>query len=153
MIVFDLQCECGFCFEGWFKDHDDFENQLATGLLSCPGCGDVRGIRKILSPVIYSKGSAKAAALEISSSTGRDGEDVTRAIENTLRTLRQFVEHNFEDVGAEFAVKSLKIHYGTEEPKNIRGVVTPAEEDLLRKEGIDFFKIPLPGKKEDDNTH
>lgn len=107
MIVFDLQCECGFCFEGWFKDHDDFENQLATGLLSCPGCGDVRGIRKILSPVIYSKGSAKAAALEISSSTGRDGEDVTRAIENTLRTLRQFVEHNFEDVGAEFAVKSL----------------------------------------------
>ncbi|MFH1216235.1 MAG: DUF1178 family protein [Pseudomonadota bacterium] len=152
MIAFDLQCECGLFFEGWFKDHDDFENQVAEGLLSCPQCGVSHCIRKILSPVMYSKSSTREVSLQSGKSAVTNEENLTRAVENTLRNLQQFVEHNFEDVGAEFAVKSLKIHYGNEEPKNIRGVVTEAEEDLLRKEGIDFLKIPLLNKN-DENKH
>ena len=38
--------------------------------------------------------------------------------------------------------EALKIHYGATEPRNIRGVSTPAEEEILKEEGIEFFKIP-----------
>jgi hypothetical protein len=36
MIVFDLACECGFLFEGWFKDHEEFTRQEREGLLRIP---------------------------------------------------------------------------------------------------------------------
>jgi len=50
MIVYDLACECGYIFEGWFQDRDDFVAQQEAGLLNCPDCGG-NTIRKILSPV------------------------------------------------------------------------------------------------------
>ena len=49
MIVFDLACTCGFQFEGWFRDHEDFSAQGRAGLLQCPSCGG-SAIRKLLSP-------------------------------------------------------------------------------------------------------
>jgi hypothetical protein len=36
MIVFDLACECGLIFEGWFSDRADFACQDNLGLLVCP---------------------------------------------------------------------------------------------------------------------
>ena len=36
MIIYDLQCEALHRFEGWFKNPDDYEQQLASGLLACP---------------------------------------------------------------------------------------------------------------------
>jgi hypothetical protein len=50
MIVYDLACGCGYIFEGWFQDREDFVAQQEAGFLSCPDCGN-NAIRKILSPV------------------------------------------------------------------------------------------------------
>ena len=50
MIVFDLVCYCGYTFEGWFNDRQDFECQQTASFLVCPRCNS-REIRKILSPV------------------------------------------------------------------------------------------------------
>lgn len=74
-------------------------------------------------------------------------ENIEAAV-NILRQLQEFVEKNFEDVGAEFAEKTLKIHYGVEEPQNIRGVVSEEEEKVLNREGISLFKIPMMKKNE-----
>ena len=57
--------------------------------------------------------------------------------------MAEFVEKNFEDVGADFTKEALKIHYGVTEPRNIRGVSTPEEEKTLKEEGIEFLKIPV----------
>jgi hypothetical protein len=38
----------------------------------------------------------------------------------------------------------LKVHYGQAEERNIRGVTTESEEDMLKKEGVPFVKIPMP---------
>jgi hypothetical protein len=46
--VFDLQCEHGHLFEGWFGSHDDYNNQQARGLLTCPVCHSA-DIKKMLS--------------------------------------------------------------------------------------------------------
>ena len=50
MIVFDLACGCGYTFEGWFQDRQDFDKQQTAAFLVCPVCGG-REIRKILSPI------------------------------------------------------------------------------------------------------
>ena len=60
------------------------------------------------------------------------------------QAIAHYVDNNFDNVGADFAEEALKIHYGVNEPRNIRGVSTPQEEETLRKEGVEFLKFPLP---------
>ena len=38
MIVFDLQCDKGHAFEGWFEDSQAFNKQKKKGLITCPSC-------------------------------------------------------------------------------------------------------------------
>src|SRR5438045_5533830 len=46
MKVLNLQCTQRHGFEGWFGSEDDFQGQLARGLVECPICGDT-GIAKL----------------------------------------------------------------------------------------------------------
>ena len=147
MIIFDLACECGFLFEGWFKDHEEFASQQREGLLTCPKCGGRRCLRKVLSPVAYQKSCGTLTDRQPSAEM--DPARLADSVMQSMRTLQEFIEKNFEDVGSDFTRKTLKIHYGVEEPKNIRGVVTPAEEKILDKEGIRYLKMPMPRKKEE----
>jgi hypothetical protein len=142
MIVFDLACVCGYTFEGWFQDRNDFENQQTASFLVCPQCGS-REIRKILSPTRFHSAGSQTAPLP-----GEDSPDAVsrEEAEKALETLQKFVEENFEDVGAELARESLKIHYGVAEPRNIRGVATETEEKRLKEEGINLLKIPMLAK-------
>ena len=147
MIVFDLACSCGFSFEGWFQDRQEFDNQLSSSLLVCPECGS-HEIRKILSPIRFqSAGSDVESPLQQNNTVAVSREEAEKA----LATLQKFVSENFEDVGADLAKESLKIHYGFSEPRNIRGVTTEAEEKQLRKEGINLIKIPIPVRSEGMN--
>ena len=63
-----------------------------------------------------------------------------------------FVEKNFDDVGADFTKEALKIHYGVTEPRNIKGVSTREDEKLLKEEGVDYVKIPMPVEKNDTDA-
>jgi hypothetical protein len=147
MIVFDLACDCGYTFEGWFQDRNDFENQQIASFLVCPLCGS-REIRKILSPIRFQTSNIEEKYLIHEDS--RDSVSAEDA-EEALKTLQRYVEENFEDVGADLATESLKMHYGVTESRNIRGVTTESEEKKLKEEGINFLKIPMPGKREKTN--
>ena len=129
MIVFDLRCSKDHRFEGWFDNIDDLKNQLAQGQLACPCCGNIN-IERVLSPVSIKKKTAPA-------------DDLKNAYK-TWRNLCRYVQDNFEDVGHNFAKEALKVHYGHAEERNIRGVTTEPEEDMLKKEGVSFVKIPMP---------
>ena len=63
----------------------------------------------------------------------------------------EYINNHFEDVGPGFTKQALKMHHGVEEKKNIKGSATLEEEKILRDEGVDFLKVPLPkvdkGKK------
>lgn len=72
----------------------------------------------------------------------RNDQDVSPA--QTLQFFNQYIEKNFEDVGDKFAEVALKIHFGDEEKRNIKGTTTPQEEANLKEEGVSFIKIPLP---------
>ena len=151
MIVFDLICACGFPFEGWFKDRDDYEMQLKLGALQCPECGNEQ-VHKVLSPVAVRKTSLVSAASPkpvspdshpIDSVSGE--AEVGRKI---LEKLQKYVEKNFEDVGPKLAEESLKMHYGVSKQRNIRGTTSEEQEKVLKKEGIELLKIPMIVKKD-----
>lgn len=141
MIVYDLACICGITFEGWFQDRGAFLSQQESGLLVCPGCGS-NAVRKILSPVNVCR-SQVAIPVQTKTTETEDGCVTAESVLQALSTLRKFVEKNFEDVGTKLAEESLKIHYGVEKPRNIRGVTSEEEEKVLAKEGIELLKLPL----------
>lgn len=133
MIVYDLGCEKGHKFEGWFQNRGAFEEQREKNLILCPVCGS-------------SEVQVLPSALRV---VGRDRgkEDKQDAVELTplgfLKMVQDYVVKNFEDVGDRFAEVALKIHKGEEERRNIRGTTTPAEEELLREEEVPFVKIHI----------
>lgn len=146
MIVYDLYCELGHVFEGWFDDSGDYQSQKERELISCPVC-DSKKIEIRLA----------AAGLRRFNSGGnnsaRDGENKHDAkageTAEVLARLQEYIDENFEDVGKDFAGEVLKMHYGVEESRNIRGVSSPEEEKQLKREGVSFIKLPRPVKIKD----
>ena len=133
MIIYDLKCEKGHKFEGWFKDRSAFENQKSKRLITCPVCGnsDVEMIPSTLSIMARdTKAINKENVEELS---------MPRAI----KLFHEYLNKNFDDVGKNFADIALKMHHGEEEKRNIKGTTTESEEDILREEGVHFFKIPV----------
>lgn len=135
MIAYDLQCANGHTFEGWFEDSAAFSAQKKKGLVACPLC-DNTDIVKLPSRFAI-KTSAGFRPKETDASE-------SQSLARLGRQVIEFVEKNFDNVGCQFASEALKIHYGVAEPRNIRGVSTHEEEKLLKEEGVQFVKIPLP---------
>ena len=139
MIAFDLRCDNGHVFEGWFENGDTFEAQKKKGLVTCPVCNTI-SVSKIPTSFGIKKSTPSAKGMHI---------DEQAALASIGRKIVDFVEKNFDDVGTDFTREALKIHYGVEEPRNIRGVSSVEEEKVLKKEGVDFMKLPMPQEKTD----
>ena len=132
MIVFDLSCDHGHSFEGWFRNSEDYTSQLASRLLSCPSCGSESIIKK---PSASRINLGKQQQLTQLSSIHQDAQKLVHKINEYIRT-------NFDDVGNQFADQALKMHYGEIEERNIKGTATVQEANHLKEEGVDV--IPLP---------
>jgi hypothetical protein len=130
MIAFDLQCSNGHTFEGWFEDNKAYNDQKKKDLIGCPVCNNTV-ISKL--PSAFAIKSARSPKTPSPQSS---------YIENMGKEIVSYVEKNFDDVGTDFAKEALKIHYGAEEPRNIRGSSTKEEEKTLKEEGVEFFKVP-----------
>ena len=55
MKVLNLQCSQAHAFEGWFGSEDDFQAQLARGLVECPLCGDQQVAKLPSAPRVSSR--------------------------------------------------------------------------------------------------
>ncbi|MEE9911964.1 MAG: DUF1178 family protein [Deltaproteobacteria bacterium] len=134
MIIYDVQCENGHKFEGWFKDRQSWIEQNARRLICCPVCNSSNV--EIVPSTITIMGK--------DSKTPQKNNDEDMSPVQAREWLHQYISNNFEDVGNKFAEVALKIHYGDEEKRNIKGTTTPQEEADLKQEGVSFVKIPLP---------
>jgi hypothetical protein len=141
MIVYQLTCEQGHFFEGWFASAEAFDRQASSGQLQCPTCSTPE-VRKLPSaPHVHTAGShAEAPKLD----------DAQRR--EALDELRRFILTNTEDVGRKFAEIARRIHYQEEDARNIRGVVTPDEAEELREEGVETLAI-TPGLIPSEEVH
>jgi hypothetical protein len=134
VIIYDLKCEKGHTFEGWFKDRQAWILQNSQKLVSCPVCNS-SSVEIIPSSItIIGKDSR----------TSDKNQEKEHSLTKNMEILHQYIDNNFEDVGNKFAETALKIHYGDEERRNIKGTSTPQEEENLKEEGVHFIKISLP---------
>lgn len=138
MIVYRLHCSNGHGFEGWFASAEAFAAQRAGGQVTCPSCDD-RAIEKLPSaPYVNAGRGEQASAMRVPKS--RTGPGTTVA--NMMSAVKAFIVANTEDVGRRFPEVARRIHYGEEDPRGIRGRVTPAEAKALEEEGVPSVALP-----------
>lgn len=170
MIVFDLKCNHGHTFEGWFRSSDDFDTQSDSNLIACPACGTSEVGKAIMAPNVAAKGNKKTApakkseARPVTISDARtvlsSDEEITAAIapdlpqelqdqmEELFAKVQKHVEENCTYVGDDFSEEARKIHYGESDTVGIYGEASEEETLELIEEGIDI--LPLPSKRKSD---
>ncbi|GHC73375.1 hypothetical protein GCM10007320_09960 [Pseudorhodoferax aquiterrae] len=138
MKVLDLQCPHGHGFEGWFGSEDDFQSQLARGLVECPVCGDTSVTKKLSAPRLNLGASVPAE------SKPREVAAVDPQLQAAWMKMVRHVLANTEDVGGRFAEEARRIHYGEAAERNIRGQASREETESLLEEGIPVMPLPIP---------
>ena len=144
MILYDLHCkDCGHAFEGWFRDSQSFDDQVAAGALACASCAGVRVEKAIMAPRLSSSAPKAPESRESPESPG-EGKAVmvAKKAREAMQELRRSVEENCDYVGNEFAEEARRIHYGETEERGIYGEASNEEHEKLRDEGIDAHRVP-----------
>lgn len=141
MIHYDLICEKGHEFDGWFSDSAAFDSQAARGLVACTVCGTVKIEKQLMAPGIPTKSNKKADAPR--HLTAGPVDPRAAAMMQMMREYRQHVEATTEFVGERFAEEARKIHYNEADKRGIHGVTTPDEAQALVEEGIEIHPVPV----------
>lgn len=120
MIKYSLRCRDGHNFEGWFGSSADYDDQSASGLLTCPDCGTGAVEKAIMAPAVRraDKSGAIAAA------------------------IRSEIAKNCEDVGDGFAAEARAMHQGEKPPRGIYGQATPQQAKAMVDDGIPAVRLP-----------
>lgn len=153
--VFNLQCDAGHLFEGWFSSHDDYDAQQARGLLTCPMCQSADIQRMPSAPRINSSRTVAPVAENIdpgvagqssqmpvpASAPVASSSELVKLQAAILTKMREVV-NSAENVGPAFAREARAIHEGEAQARSIRGTATPEERQELAEEGIGVITLP-----------
>lgn len=143
MIIFDLGCENGHRFEGWFSSSEDYERQRSERMLACPVCGDANVVR-LPNASRLNLGRGERARGE---ATREARQHYTNLGSELLERLIDYVIENTEDVGPAFPEEARKIHYREAPERRIRGTATRDEVEALQEEGIEVVALPIPAHR------
>ena len=146
MIHYDLICDKGHAFDGWFRNSAAYDEQAAPGFVTCTDCGSAKIEKQMMAPGIPVKSNRKSEAKSVVA--GPADPRLAELLE-MVRTMRKHVEENAEYVGDRFAEEARKIHYEESEQRGIYGQTSPDEAKALVEEGIAVH--PLPRLPEDGN--
>jgi hypothetical protein len=147
MIIFDLKCApAGHVFEAWFGSSDDYADQRARGLVSCPICGAAEVDKAPMAPAVPKKGGGEAAPNLFSS----DPETVKQMLGALAAMQRKLVEGS-DWVGDRFASEARAIHLGEADARSIHGRATREQAESLAEDGIPvaplLFPVTAPGEE------
>jgi hypothetical protein len=147
MIRYDLICDKGHEFDGWFRDSAAFEKQVKRRLVACTHCGSEEVQKQLMTPGIPAKSNSRPEASQKMLAGTVDSR--SQMLLKMMREVRKNVEENAEYVGDRFADEARKIHYAESEKRGIYGEAKPEEAKALIEEGIEVH--PLPRLPEDSN--
>jgi hypothetical protein len=147
MIRYDLQCEKGHEFDGWFSNSDAYDKQVKRHLVECTVCGSVKIEKQLMAPGIPAKSNRKSEVARPMVAGPVDPR--AQVMMQMMREYRAHVEANSDNVGDNFAEEARKIHYKEKAARGIIGNATPVEAAELIDEGIEVH--PLPVLPEDNN--
>lgn len=149
MIVYDLSCDQGHRFEGWFGSSSDFADQQARGFVSCPECGSPVVEKAPMAPAVPAKGNARSEIVA-QDSTEQHPVSNTPMPEEVQKALSALADAQAKAlkqstwVGDKFAEKSRAMHYGEQDEKPIHGSASAEEAKGLLDEGIAVAPLPFP---------
>ncbi len=129
--IFNLACEHGHIFEGWFESAEAFEDQNRSALIECPVCG---------SRTIERRPAASRLAAKSQSTAARNSR-IAERLEMMMAQVRDAAS-SAEDVGERFASEARAIARGDVPQRSIRGTCTRGEARELLEEGIPVLPIP-----------
>lgn len=146
MIVYDLSCELGHRFEGWFASSADFEDQRARGLLCCPSCGTSDVTKAPMAPAVPAKGNARQEVLP-PETRPMANTPMPPEVQQALKALAKAQAEALKNstwVGDKFAEETRKMHYGERDEAPIHGQASLAEAKALIEEGVPVAPLPFP---------
>ena len=158
MIVFDLHCEHGHRFEGWFKSSSDFEEQKARGLVTCPECDTAMISKAPMAPAVPAKGNTKpdrvpapqtrttpppAPSEAQTVSNAPPPAEVQKAMEALANAQARALEKS-TNVGKNFVKEAREMHYGERDEAPIHGQASLEEAKELAEEGVPVAPLPFP---------
>ena len=142
MIVYDLCCNEGHRFEGWFGSSDDYAGQRKGGLVVCPQCGSDAVDKAPMAPAVPRKGNR-----QIETKQPLAGGAIPPEAAAMLRKLAEVQAEALKSstwVGDAFPERTRAIHYGEREPETIHGQATADEAQALVEEGIAIAPLLFP---------
>ncbi|MDB5669537.1 MAG: hypothetical protein JWO25_496 [Alphaproteobacteria bacterium] len=142
MIIFDLKCPSGHVFEAWFGSSDEFDDQQARGLVSCPLCGSSQVAKAPMAPAVPAKANSRPAAGASELATA-DPERI-KAMLATAAAVQKTMLENSEAVGDRFADEARAIHLGEAAARSIHGRATREQAESLVEDGIPVAPLPFP---------
>lgn len=140
MIHYDLICDKGHSFDGWFANSAAYDEQAGKGLVTCSHCGSAKVEKQLMAPGIPVKSNRKDSGSKKMVSGPVDPR--LAQLMQMVREMRRHVEENAEYVGDRFAEEARKIHYEEAELRGIYGEASPDEAKALIEEGIAVHALP-----------
>lgn len=155
MIVFDLHCENGHRFEGWFGSSSDYEDQSSRGLVTCPECGSGQVAKAPMAPSVPAKGNSGrtlSAPTQVeqpqpSASAPVSNREMPAEVQKALQALAEAQTKALKSstyVGDNFAKQSREMHYGERDEAPIHGKASIEEAKALVDEGVPVAPLPFP---------
>ncbi|MDO5633149.1 MAG: DUF1178 family protein [Paracoccus sp. (in: a-proteobacteria)] len=131
MIRYDLRCDKGHDFDGWFRSSEGFDAMRDAGQIACTICGSARVDKALMAPAVPTE---KAR--------------ITNDEQSPLDRLRQHVEANSDYVGPQFAAEARAMHHGDAPHRAIHGEATAQDARALIEEGVPVAPLPfIPRQK------
>jgi hypothetical protein len=147
MIRYDLKCDRGHEFDGWFSTSEAFDSQAKRGYVECAHCGSSNVEKQVMAPNVGVRSNKKGDTRQRMASVLVDPR--LQAMMQAAREMRQHVEENSDNVGDRFAEEARRMHYNETEKRGIHGKASLDDARELLEEGIDV--LPLPQIPEDTN--
>ncbi|WFL77111.1 DUF1178 family protein [Altererythrobacter arenosus] len=149
MIVYDLSCDQGHRFEGWFGSSSDFADQQARGLVCCPECGSPAVDKAPMAPAVPAKANSRREVARASSGEQHpvSNTPMPAEVQKALAALADAQAKALKQstwVGDKFAEQSRAMHYGERDEKPIHGRASAEEARGLIDEGIAVAPLPFP---------
>ena len=129
MIRYQLICDGGHEFEGWFGSSADYDAQAGKGLLTCGVCGSEHVEKAIMAPNVSRQSKAAPSREEI---------------EVAAAKVRKHIKDTHTYVGGDFAKVARDIHEGRAETAPVYGEATREEARELLEDGIPALPLPEP---------
>ena len=142
MIHYDLICDKGHAFDGWFRNSAAYDEQAGRGLVTCSHCGSAKVEKQLMAPGIPVKSNRRSDSSKQMVAAPADPR--LAELMTMMREMRRHVEQNAEYVGDRFAEEARKMHYGDAPERGIRGQASSQERESLLEEGIEVVPLPMP---------